>query len=703
MEVCFLNRILALLILLILLQIPAIFIQLETEQSENSEPKEPEMNTIQDEPESNPQAEEENGLTNYQNLQLFNLTVDLVEGNEHGGSWLDSFEDFSGIEWNLSENLNISYGDARIITPFQPKVDSKTVAIWHLDEGTGNKAYDSTSNNNHGTINGATWTNGLYGKALSFDGTNDYIKVPNSKSLQLTTEFTIFSVFYVTPGTNYNIYDYRHILAKGAVYVTLYADYAVGLSNTYGLSQFESQKTGSNPTYIRGGTSPTQGEWHSIVTTFNKGNINFYVDGTLVKTTSISQTTLRVSNQPLYIGARYDSPVKGPWNGKIDEVWLSSSADGPINNIAYLTSKRIDLPSGKQWDTISIDKTQPENTFLNVTILDASTNLTIPGTPKYIDEGEFDISFIDPAKYPFIRLNATLTGNNWGLTPTLHYWGVSWNATNAWRDSFFVKDKVYNSNGTVSIDGFSTSINQFAGYGYLESNPISIPPDHHFDTMLINTTEPLGTDINITILEASNNTPLAGFIDIAGSGIDMSSIDTALYPKIKLNAIFNPSGNLTFSLFDWSVNWTENVQKPQPPGNGSPFIDIDPDTLNLKSEGRWITCYIEPQDGSNPADINISTILLNGTVPAELHPATVSDYDNDSLPDLMVKFNRSDVQKLVSVGSEVELFVEGYYKDGTFFKGSDIIRVINPPDDKHDNGKGKDKDKKDKKNKNNKK
>jgi hypothetical protein len=47
------------------------------------------------------------------------------------------------------------------------------VAHWKFDEGSGSTAYDSTNNNNDGTISGATWTTGKHGSALSFDGTND--------------------------------------------------------------------------------------------------------------------------------------------------------------------------------------------------------------------------------------------------------------------------------------------------------------------------------------------------------------------------------------------------------------------------------------------------------------------------------------------------------------------------------------------------
>jgi hypothetical protein len=48
------------------------------------------------------------------------------------------------------------------------------VAHWKMDEGEGTRAFDSSGNNNHGTISGATWTQGKYGSALSFDGADDY-------------------------------------------------------------------------------------------------------------------------------------------------------------------------------------------------------------------------------------------------------------------------------------------------------------------------------------------------------------------------------------------------------------------------------------------------------------------------------------------------------------------------------------------------
>ena len=105
-------------------------------------------------------------------------------------------------------------------------------------------------------------------------------------------------------------------------------------------------------------------------------------------------------------------------------------------------------------------------------------------------------------------------------------------------------------------------------------------------------------------------------------------------------------------------------------------IDIDPDTLNLKSKGNWITCYIELPEGYNVEDIDISTILLNDVVHAEDHPTEISDHDNNGISDLMVKFDRQAVQDILKIGDNVAITVTGELIDGTRFEGTDYIRVI---------------------------
>ena len=64
------------------------------------------------------------------------------------------------------------------------------VAEWHFDEGTGNIVKDSSGNGNDGIIYSATWVDGKFGKALSFDGVDDYVDVtgPTGTFNELTIE-----------------------------------------------------------------------------------------------------------------------------------------------------------------------------------------------------------------------------------------------------------------------------------------------------------------------------------------------------------------------------------------------------------------------------------------------------------------------------------------------------------------------------------
>jgi len=64
---------------------------------------------------------------------------------------------------------------------------------WCFDEGTGSTAHDSSGNGNHGSLeNGVSWSNNyVSGHALRFDGSDDYVKIPDDDTLDLTDVFSI--------------------------------------------------------------------------------------------------------------------------------------------------------------------------------------------------------------------------------------------------------------------------------------------------------------------------------------------------------------------------------------------------------------------------------------------------------------------------------------------------------------------------------
>lgn len=73
----------------------------------------------------------------------------------------------------------------------QASIDDGLVAKWHFDEGSGSVAKDSSGNENDGTIYGATWVDGKYGKALSFDGNGDYVEITPQSDVSAIGDFTI--------------------------------------------------------------------------------------------------------------------------------------------------------------------------------------------------------------------------------------------------------------------------------------------------------------------------------------------------------------------------------------------------------------------------------------------------------------------------------------------------------------------------------
>ncbi len=111
---------------------------------------------------------------------------------------------------------------------------------------------------------------------------------------------------------------------------------------------------------------------------------------------------------------------------------------------------------------------------------------------------------------------------------------------------------------------------------------------------------------------------------------------------------------------------------------------MEPAILNSKLKSKWITAYIELPQGYDVSDIDVSSIMLNDTVPAEPKPTAIGDHDNDGVPDLMVKFDRNAVSELIlSKGimyGSVTLTVTGKLNNGTQFEGSDTIRVRMPGD-----------------------
>lgn len=109
------------------------------------------------------------------------------------------------------------------------------------------------------------------------------------------------------------------------------------------------------------------------------------------------------------------------------------------------------------------------------------------------------------------------------------------------------------------------------------------------------------------------------------------------------------------------------------------ILDFDPDVLNLRSGGKYVTVFLELPEAYSVLDVFVPSVKLNGAVYAETcFGKHISDIDKDGLQELMLKFSKPDVKATLSPGESVEVRVAGVLDDGTPFAASDFIVVTGP-------------------------
>jgi hypothetical protein len=95
---------------------------------------------------------------------------------------------------------------------------------------------------------------------------------------------------------------------------------------------------------------------------------------------------------------------------------------------------------------------------------------------------------------------------------------------------------------------------------------------------------------------------------------------------------------------------------------------VVPQTINLASKGKSITCYIRLSEGYDVADIEPNSVLLEQQIKAEQFSV------NEQQQVAVLRFSREDVQPILEVG-DVELTITCQLTDGTSFEATDTIKV----------------------------
>jgi len=192
------------------------------------------------------------------------------------------------------------------------------VGYWKFDEGSGTTASDSSGYGNTGTLStGAStpgWTTGKVGGALSFDGVDDYVGLPEPPAA--STNINTGSVFAWIKTPNAGT-GYQGIVVKQFAYGMFLVD------NIFGIYDWVSGWRSS-------GVNLADNLWHFVGFTFENidaaapsNNAKLYLDGELKVTVTLK---LQNHNEGIVIGAGNNPGVSQFFNGLIDEVRIYNRA-----------------------------------------------------------------------------------------------------------------------------------------------------------------------------------------------------------------------------------------------------------------------------------------------------------------------------------------------------------------------------------------
>ena len=186
------------------------------------------------------------------------------------------------------------------------------LAWWKLDEGAGETIADASGNDHSGVLVGdPTWTDGVTGAALEFDGDGDYVDLGNAGDFDIVHQITLCAWVKVNAFDT----DWQAIIAKG--------DTAWRLSRDQG-NNLHFGCTGLWPEWVRGSVDVNDGQWHHVAGVYDGGELRLYIDGKL-DVSARTQGSINVNTFSVYIGGNAEEPGRD-WNGLIDDVRIYNYA-----------------------------------------------------------------------------------------------------------------------------------------------------------------------------------------------------------------------------------------------------------------------------------------------------------------------------------------------------------------------------------------
>ncbi len=378
------------------------------------------------------------------------------------------------------------------------------IAHWNFDEGSGTSLQDVSGNGNTGTLTNmdasTDWVPGKYGKALDFDGSDDWVDLGSLGSYTAGTISFWFKKENINVGAQY-LFDGR---GTGNWY--LLQDYsASNCSDTAGNICFNNQVEIPS-------SNLSNDIWYHVAITANSSETKIYLDGVLIDVGS----ALTPNFNSVRIGTRYTN--SSYLDGQIDETKIYDQALTPAQ-VAWEYNKGKPIFHMKMDQDELFDCNGGESGTANV----CESNSGLHGTAN---GGMTDSNFVDGKFGNALDFDGTddyiNIGNNTALDFTSEDFSVS----------MWINPSTNDSNNRLFCRGMHNSegYDAFLDAGNLYFSTYQSGSNSRFNT----TGAPVNTgDWNhVEFIKEGNN----GYIYI--NGVEVASSSTFLDPIISTNDFY---------------------------------------------------------------------------------------------------------------------------------------------------------------------
>jgi len=201
----------------------------------------------------------------------------------------------------------------------KPTESPGLIGYWPLNEGSGTSTLDASGNGNTAQINGATWTTGRLGNALSFNGSSDTVNV-NRQVVDTSASFTVAAWVELS-----DLSTWHTAVSQDGNYVSGFFLQFTD-SGQFAFSLVNSDSSTATTIRATSNFNAVAYTWYHLVGVYDAGatQSSLYVNG-ILRSTQRVPAAWNAGGDTVIGRAKWDHATDF-WSGKIEDVRLYNRA-----------------------------------------------------------------------------------------------------------------------------------------------------------------------------------------------------------------------------------------------------------------------------------------------------------------------------------------------------------------------------------------